>query len=38
MPHAWFLSMLAWTYGLDQRFREAEDTLHDAIAAIGELK
>jgi predicted ATPase len=37
MPHAWFLSMLAWTYGLDQRFGEAEDTLQDATDAIGEL-
>jgi tetratricopeptide (TPR) repeat protein len=37
LPHAWYLSILAWTYGLDQRFEEAEDTLQDADAAIGEL-
>jgi class 3 adenylate cyclase/tetratricopeptide (TPR) repeat protein len=37
LPHAWYLSMLAWTYGLDQRFEEAQDTLQDAVAAIGEL-
>src|SRR6202171_4974182 len=37
LPHAWYLSMLAWTYGLDQRFEQAEDTLQDADAAIGEL-
>jgi hypothetical protein len=29
--------MLAWTYALDQRFEEAEDTLQGATAAIGEL-
>jgi class 3 adenylate cyclase/tetratricopeptide (TPR) repeat protein len=37
LPHAWYLSMLAWTYALDQRFEEAGDTLADADAAIGEL-
>ncbi len=37
LPHAWYLSLLAWSYGLDQRFEEAEDTLQDAAAAIGEL-
>jgi len=37
LPHAWYLSMLAWAYGLDQRFEEAEDTLQDAAAAIGEM-
>ena len=37
LPHAWYLSMLAWTYGLDRRFEQAEDTLQDATAAIGEL-
>jgi class 3 adenylate cyclase/tetratricopeptide (TPR) repeat protein len=37
LPHAWYLSLLAWTYGLDQRFAEAQDTLQDAAAAIGEL-
>jgi hypothetical protein len=38
LPHAWYLSMLAWTYALDQRFEEAGDTLADATAAIGELQ
>jgi class 3 adenylate cyclase/tetratricopeptide (TPR) repeat protein len=38
LPHAWYLSMLAWSYGLDGRFIEAEDTLADADAAIGELQ
>jgi hypothetical protein len=38
IPRAWFLSMLAWTYGLDQRFVEAEDTMQDATDAIGELQ
>jgi tetratricopeptide (TPR) repeat protein len=37
LPHAWYLSMLAWVYALDQRFDEADDTLADAAAAIGEL-
>jgi class 3 adenylate cyclase/tetratricopeptide (TPR) repeat protein len=37
LPHAWYLSLLAWTYGIDQRFAEAEETLQDAAAAIGEL-
>ncbi len=37
LPHAWYLSMLAWTYALDQRFEAAGDTLADADAAIGEL-
>jgi tetratricopeptide (TPR) repeat protein len=37
LPHAWYLSMLAWAYALDQRFDEAGDTLADAVAAIGEL-
>lgn len=38
LPHAWYLSMLAWSYALDRRFEEAGDTLADAEAAIGELR
>ena len=37
LPHAWYLSLLAWSYALDNRFEEAEETMKDAAAAIGEL-
>jgi tetratricopeptide (TPR) repeat protein len=37
LPHAWYLSLLGWTYALDQRFEEAEETMKDAAAAVGEL-
>jgi class 3 adenylate cyclase/tetratricopeptide (TPR) repeat protein len=37
LPHAWYLSLLGWTYALDRRFEEAEETMKDAAAAVGEL-
>jgi hypothetical protein len=37
LPHAWYLSLLGWSYALDGRFEEAEETMKDAAAAIGEL-
>jgi class 3 adenylate cyclase/tetratricopeptide (TPR) repeat protein len=37
LPHAWYLSLLGWTYALDGRFEDAEETMKDATAAIGEL-
>ena len=37
LPHAWYLSLLGWTYALDGRFEEADETMKDATAAIGEL-
>lgn len=37
LPHAWYLSLLGWTYALDGRFEEADETMKDAAAAIGEL-
>ncbi len=37
LPRAWYLSLLAWAYALEGNFEEAEQTLADAAAAIGEL-
>jgi tetratricopeptide (TPR) repeat protein len=34
LPHAWYLSLLGWTYALDRRFEEAEETMKDAAAAV----
>jgi hypothetical protein len=38
LPHAWYLSLLGWSYALDRRFEEAEETMKDAAAAVGELR
>jgi tetratricopeptide (TPR) repeat protein len=37
LPHAWYLSMLAWAYAIAGRFDDAASTIEDATAAIGEL-
>ena len=37
LPHAWYLSLLAWTYAKAGRFDDAVVTIEDAAAAVGEL-
>jgi len=37
LPHAWYLSLLAWAYAKAGRFDEAAGTIEDAAAAVGEL-
>ncbi len=37
LPHSWYLSLLGWSYALEGSFEEAEETMKDADAAIGEL-
>jgi class 3 adenylate cyclase len=37
LPHAWYLSLLGWSYALEGRFEVAGETMEDATAAIGEL-
>jgi class 3 adenylate cyclase/tetratricopeptide (TPR) repeat protein len=37
LPHAWYLSLLAWAYGCASRFDDALEIVGDADSAIGEL-
>ena len=37
LPHAWYLSLLGWSYALEGRFEVAGEAMEDAAAAIGEL-